>query len=275
MQQLCEKLMEINRSSGIELNPELFLLGENTEEQTWFGLEKIWNWKKRGAETLQGDETLFNIDELLTLFYGDTLPEQKDAHGIGEKGNKDAIELFTQEAVKNATISPFVPSNEDLFCVLSDLVNTEKRRLDIDTISLVMLENMMVEMDGLKNAITDLGVVQKNLTEQTISLTLSLQAIKNKTLSLTEKEADELGTFIEQEQPSIWEEIKEKWDTNKFDCICQILDSTVNTVSVVASLVQFFSNPLASGFKALRGLLEKLKQPVAAPQLPHGSTVNV
>ena len=275
MQQLCEKLMEINRSSGIELNPELFLLGENMEEQTWFGLEKIWNWKKKGVKTLQGDETLFNIDGLLTLFYGDALPEQKDAHGIAEKGNKDSLELFTQEAVKNATISPFVPSNEDLFCVLSDLVNTEKRRLDIDTISLVMLENMMVEMDGLKNAITDLTGAQKDLTEQTISLTLSIQAIKNKTLSLTDEEADEIGTFIQQEQPSIWAEIKDEWHTNKFDCICKVLDSTNNAICIVASLVQFFSNPLIGGFKALRGLLEKLKQPAAIPQLPHGSTVNV
>lgn len=68
LQLITKEIYRINQL--LKLSTTDYLLAENEEEAKWFKRETVWKRRSKG-KTLQGDETDFDIEELMVLFYGE------------------------------------------------------------------------------------------------------------------------------------------------------------------------------------------------------------
>ncbi len=72
LQPLCRQIAEINNT--LSLKAEVSVLAANDHEEKWFLLDSVWYWRKQGAQSLQGDRSLFPIQPLMNLIYGKYYP---------------------------------------------------------------------------------------------------------------------------------------------------------------------------------------------------------
>lgn len=104
LQPICQQIISINKV--LSLNPKIFILAENDEENKWFLQNSIWYWKKQGQQYLQGDKTLFNIDALMKLVYGRFYSEEEDRLTVKQdnyrcmESTETFINIFTEVVAK-------------------------------------------------------------------------------------------------------------------------------------------------------------------------------
>lgn len=72
LQPLCRQIAEINNT--LSLKAEVSVLAANDHEEKWFSLDSVWYWRRQGAQSLQGDRSLFPIQPLMNLIYGKYYP---------------------------------------------------------------------------------------------------------------------------------------------------------------------------------------------------------
>ena len=72
LQPLCQQLAIINNT--LSLKAEAYVLAKKDNEEEWFSLSRVWNWKNQGTTDLQGEKILFPIQPLMDLIYGKYLP---------------------------------------------------------------------------------------------------------------------------------------------------------------------------------------------------------
>ncbi len=80
LQPLCKKIRELNRQSN--LKAEEWVLARRENEEKWFKLDVIWNWRKKNRKELMGDDTEFPIQPLLALVYGRWLLTAEQEQGL-------------------------------------------------------------------------------------------------------------------------------------------------------------------------------------------------
>ena len=92
LQPLCKAVREQNNRAG--LNAEEWVLARAEDEEKWFRLDTVWNWRKKNKDALMGEEVEFPIRPLLSLVYGSWLsaaegvyavPDEKKPNGMAER----------------------------------------------------------------------------------------------------------------------------------------------------------------------------------------------
>lgn len=163
LQPLCQQISTINHD--LSLKYKISILAENEEEKTWFPLDDIWYWKKKGVATMQGRRAFFQIQSLMMLIYGKFYPEAE--RSLMEEQDMSSIYLPLEDLSQAVTFKIAERSGLDLSVpfqkqLLSQLERTnDLQRQVIDALNCqtaATRQNTQAELQNtsavLQNAIT-------------------------------------------------------------------------------------------------------------------------
>lgn len=100
LQPIVDEISRINQL--LKLSTTDYLLAENEEEAKWFKRETVWKRRSKGR-ILQGDETDFNIEELMVLVYGENYRSEEQK--LLDKSKEERALITNENLPQKMTVS--------------------------------------------------------------------------------------------------------------------------------------------------------------------------
>ena len=236
LQLLCQQLTKINNT--LSLKTEVFVLGENDDEEKWFSLDSVWHWKNRGTPDLQGEKSLFPIQPLMELIYGKCLPNVERKLMEERDGSRMIpIEEFSQSVTAEVAdltgldlSRPFVEQSDKILSLIAEL----KRSNDLHKLEIVILQKH-ASIIGENTA----AVRENTWTQQQSNVLLC--AIRDGKVQLPPEVMNALAKAFRQSDEPVLQAVgrKMKWHLRKVkgQLLRDLLGDAANLVTVAPVLV--------------------------------------